>query len=59
MRSIPFFRICPGKKFAEASLFVAVASILFLFQVKKVRDEHGNEIDPVYEVTDSTLRYVY
>ncbi|CUA78508.1 O-methylsterigmatocystin oxidoreductase [Rhizoctonia solani] len=50
-------RICPGQYIAEASLFIAVASMLAAFDIKKARDENGNEITPTTEAKESSLVY--
>ncbi|KAF9257841.1 cytochrome P450 [Marasmius fiardii PR-910] len=42
-------RVCPGRHMAEASIWIAVASILKIFHISKAVDEHGNTIEPTYE----------
>jgi len=37
-------RICPGRHFVEAILFVFVSSVLSVFHVTKAKDENGREI---------------
>ena len=37
-------RICPGKYFAEASLFISIAMILHAFDIGPQLDESGNAI---------------
>ncbi|TFK25347.1 cytochrome P450 [Coprinopsis marcescibilis] len=39
-------RICPGRHFAYASIWLAIASIIYIFDLEKAKDENGNEIDP-------------
>ncbi|OCT47140.1 O-methylsterigmatocystin oxidoreductase [Cladophialophora carrionii] len=39
-------RICPGKLFADSTLFSTIASFLAVFDVRKCRDVSGKEIDP-------------
>ncbi|KAI0259000.1 cytochrome P450 [Gloeopeniophorella convolvens] len=39
-------RICPGIHLAENSVFLYVASILYLFNISKARDADGREIVP-------------
>lgn len=39
-------RICPGRHLADVSLWLAVTTILSLFDIKKMRDEDGQEITP-------------
>ncbi|QRW22858.1 cytochrome P450 family protein [Rhizoctonia solani] len=50
-------RICPGQYIAEASLFIAVASMLAAFTIKKARDENGREITPTTKAKESSLVY--
>ncbi|KAF8512831.1 hypothetical protein BU17DRAFT_69025 [Hysterangium stoloniferum] len=38
-------RICPGRYMAENTVFIAVASILKVFEISKPLDEHGKGID--------------
>ena len=37
-------RICPGRHFVFATLFVVTASVLSLFNVTSAKDKDGNEI---------------
>ncbi|KAI9437411.1 cytochrome P450 [Lactarius psammicola] len=37
-------RICPGRHFAEATLFFVTASVLSVFNVTRAKDKNGNEI---------------
>jgi len=39
-------RICPGKEFADASLFLVVANIVATMNISKAKDAQGNQIDP-------------
>ncbi|KAJ7684107.1 cytochrome P450 [Mycena polygramma] len=39
-------RFCPGRHMANASLWIAVASILSTFDITKAVDEHGEVIEP-------------
>ena len=45
------FRICPGRHFAEASLFIMIASVLHAFTIDYVMDEHGKPIIPEAKMT--------
>lgn len=36
-------RICPGRYFAESTIFITMASILSLFEIAPPLDENGNE----------------
>ncbi|KAH7886701.1 CyP450 monooxygenase [Phlebopus sp. FC_14] len=38
-------RICPGRYLAEASLWIAIASVLAVFQIRKAKNELGEDID--------------
>jgi len=37
-------RICPGRHFVDATLFVVTASVLSVFNVTRAKDKNGNEI---------------
>ncbi|KAI0824885.1 cytochrome P450 [Trametes gibbosa] len=39
-------RVCPGMFFAMNSIFIGVATLLYLFEIKMKRDEKGEEIVP-------------
>ena len=51
-------RICPGRHFAEAMLWFAIATILATTRLSKAKDEFGNEILPSAAFTGDTVRYV-
>lgn len=40
-------RVCPGRYFADASLYINVARMLAAFKISKDTDAEGNEIEPV------------
>ncbi|KAI0763594.1 cytochrome P450 [Trametes elegans] len=42
-------RICPGRYFAEAALFLTVASLLHVFEIAPPLDEHGKPVKISYE----------
>ena len=46
-------RICPGRHFVDATLFVVTASVLALFNVSKAKDEKGREIPVVVPPPES------
>ncbi|KAJ8475189.1 hypothetical protein ONZ51_g6728 [Trametes cubensis] len=50
-------RICPGRHFAEASLFLMVASILHAFTIEPAVDEKGNTIKPEAKMTYGVISY--
>jgi cytochrome P450 len=37
-------RICPGRHFVDATLFVVASSVLSVFNLTKAKDENGHEI---------------
>ncbi|KAG6867073.1 hypothetical protein C0993_007061, partial [Termitomyces sp. T159_Od127] len=39
-------RICPGRHLADASVWIAIASILAVFNIKRSISEDGTEIEP-------------
>ena len=38
-------RICPGRHLAEASIWITIVSILAVFQIRKAKNERGEDID--------------
>ncbi|KAH9929092.1 O-methylsterigmatocystin oxidoreductase [Epithele typhae] len=50
-------RICPGRHFAQAGLFLNFACVLHVFDISPPVDEHGNEIKIEPAVTDGFLSY--
>jgi cytochrome P450 len=44
-------RICPGRHFVDATLFIVTSSVLSVFNVTKARDENGLEIPVKAAVT--------
>ncbi|OCB89192.1 cytochrome P450 [Sanghuangporus baumii] len=50
-------RICPGRFFAENSIFIGVASILATFNIEKAVDEHGVPITPTEDYLSSIVRH--
>jgi cytochrome P450 len=50
-------RICPGRHFVDATLFITVASLFSVFSIQK---EQGSEAEPfTYSFTGSIVRYGY
>ena len=47
-------RICPGRHFVDATLFIVASSVLSAFDVSKAKDENGNEIPVQAAVTVSS-----
>ncbi|TFK81999.1 cytochrome P450 [Polyporus arcularius HHB13444] len=50
-------RICPGKSFGEASLFISIAMILHVFDITPPVDEHGNIIRIEPKIAGSFIIY--
>ncbi|THH12729.1 hypothetical protein EW146_g7425 [Bondarzewia mesenterica] len=50
-------RICPGMRFADASLFLQCATVLAVFNITKAVSEKGVVIEPVVEYTSGTGTY--
>ena len=44
-------RICPGRHFVDAEIFIFTSSVLSVFNVTKAKDENGNEIPVKAAVT--------
>ncbi|KAI0052063.1 cytochrome P450 [Auriscalpium vulgare] len=44
-------RICPGMFLAENSVFLYIASILYVYDISKARDVDGSEVEPEVEYT--------
>jgi cytochrome P450 len=44
-------RICPGRHFADATIFIVTSSVLSVFNVTKAKDESGHEIPVKAAVT--------
>jgi hypothetical protein len=53
-----FFSICPGRYMAFSSVWIAVASIIAVFDITKAVDENGNVIEPSHEYSSSLVWYV-
>ncbi|KAI6039862.1 CyP450 monooxygenase [Pisolithus marmoratus] len=51
-------RICVGKYFAEASVWIAMVTILAAFNVNKAKDQFGNDIDVEPEFTPGAIMFV-
>ncbi len=44
-------RICPGRHFVDATIFIVISSVLSVFKVTKAKDENGHEIPVKAAVT--------
>jgi hypothetical protein len=51
------FRICPGRHLAKDSLWIAIASILALFRISKIKGDDGEEITPPVKFDTGLIRY--
>ena len=51
-------RVCPGKAFAESSMFLLMSNIVATMDLTKALDEAGNPITPSVEFGKSAIRYV-
>jgi cytochrome P450 len=50
-------RICPGRHMATSMLYIAVASILSVFEISKARDEDGNPVTPSGKYTSCLVSH--
>ena len=41
--------VCPGRFMAFSAVWLAIASIVYVFDIEKAKDEDGNEIEPLEE----------
>ncbi|KAJ6788835.1 hypothetical protein PWT90_05938 [Aphanocladium album] len=48
-------RICPGRHFADTSIFINVARILSAFEIKKAVNPQGVEVDPILQLQPGVL----
>ncbi|KAI0715646.1 O-methylsterigmatocystin oxidoreductase [Cerioporus squamosus] len=51
-------RICPGRYFANDSLFLIIASVLHMFDISPPVDEHGQAVRVEPQMTDGFLSYL-
>ena len=40
------YSVCPGSQFAESNLFMLISSLMYIFDIRRMHDESGNEIIP-------------
>ena len=52
-------RICPGRFLGDTSVWLAMASIMATFDIRKVRDSAGREVTPPPEFLSGSVRYAY
>ncbi|KAH9916791.1 cytochrome P450 [Fomitopsis serialis] len=51
-------RICPGKEFADGSVWLAAANVLAAFDIRKARDAAGREVTPVPAFASGMISHV-
>jgi hypothetical protein len=51
-------RVCIGKHFADASLWIAIVSLLATFRFMRPLDSDGKEVDPIFEWTTGLVSQV-
>lgn len=49
-------RICPGRYFADTTLFLAIANMAATLDIRKARNAEGAEVTPRISFTDSFIR---
>lgn len=49
-------RVCPGREFAESSIFVLISNIIATMDLTKAMDETGAPVTPSVEYTKSFVR---
>ena len=52
------YRICPGRYFADAALFINIASVLHVFNITPPLDDDGIAIRVNVEMSDGFISYV-
>lgn len=50
---------CAGKSMALDTIWIAIASVLSVYNITKAVDEHGNVITPQVKLQPGTVRYVH
>jgi len=49
-------RVCPGKAFAEANLWLVMANTIAVMDIRKVLDQNGSPITPTGEFESGAIR---
>jgi cytochrome P450 len=49
-------RVCPGRTFAESSIYLLISNIIATMDLSKATDETGAPITPSVEYTKSFIR---
>jgi cytochrome P450 len=52
------FSACPGRRFAEGSIFIALATILATCKISDAVDDNGSEVEQEPVPTSGGIRYV-
>lgn len=52
-------RICPGRFFSDNSLFIVIASVLAVYDVKPQIDDKGCEVEIKVDITGELLSCVF
>ncbi|KAF8990310.1 cytochrome P450 [Cyathus striatus] len=50
-------RICPGRHMASATVWLTIATVLTVFNIRKAKDDHGNEIPVSGVYTDEAVSH--
>jgi len=50
---------CAGKSMAQDTIWIAIASVLSVYNITKAVDERGNVITPQVKLKPGTVRYVH
>lgn len=58
MMKIRHYRGCPGRHFAQDTLWITIASILSVFTISNAIDEGGQPIVPHLKYTADLVRFV-
>ncbi|PCH43299.1 hypothetical protein WOLCODRAFT_74047, partial [Wolfiporia cocos MD-104 SS10] len=51
-------RVCPGRQFADISVWLAIACVIATMTISKKRDSNGNEITPEVIYTSGIVPHV-
>ena len=50
-------RICPGRQLADQTLWLAIVTVLAVLDIRKARNESGEEIIPEAAFVSGGIRY--
>ncbi|GBE82456.1 Multifunctional cytochrome P450 monooxygenase af510 [Sparassis crispa] len=51
-------RICPGRRFADEAIWIAIANIVATLNICKARDAHGEDVTPPLAFSGEFTKYV-